>query len=227
MNLKMLALNGGILAFLIVYYRKTDRKYAVMYYSLLVTIFYIYNAYYHKCLRDILKSSKVEFIYGPMKTTERYAITKRETSDIVYESSYNTHTFGNDDSVIRPSWTTETKYKTEKNKREAITFAEDLIIGDYMMDDEYTSDKIEYSNIDWHRGPVINYTEHGQKNSEFYLYPTGEIKIVSERQHDYYDIKLISNDPRSFDQQFDDAELFYNKAITLTTTILCGAALLI
>lgn len=227
MDLKMFTFNGGILAFLVMYFRKTRKIEFVLWYSLVATVFYMYNAYYYKFLRDFLTNNEMEFIYGPMKSNERYAITKMVTVDVIYESSYNTHTFGKYDSIIRPTWTTETKYNTEKNKRQTITFAKDLMIGDYIMDDEYTSDKVEYSNVDWHRGPVINYTENGRKNSEFYLYPNSEIKIVAERQHDYYDIKLISNDPRSFKQQFDDDELFYNKAITLTTTILCGVALLI
>lgn len=189
--------------------------------NVIMVLICIYYNYYYDKLNKIL--SENEMIKGPMITSERYALTKEETCNIVYESSYNTHTFGSDSNTFRPSWTSETKYKTEKNKRVRYILPDDLRIGDTIMkENEYTFDEIEYCNIDWQRGPIVNYTDNGLKISLWHIYPKNSfVELVVKHEFDFYKVKLINTKPKPLSVQFMENEDITNKlALTVSTIAL-------
>jgi hypothetical protein len=161
----------------------------------LVVGYYYYTVRgYCELIYHLKDNDRYYYLNGQMITDERYAVTKTQFSDIIYESSFHTTSFGKDDYVIRPHWTTETKHRREKNKRIVYKFADDLRIGDqFMSEDEWSFENVLLNDINWDRGPLENVTNSQVKEVNWYLYPKKNLQILAKLEFDFYKIEVITN----------------------------------
>ena len=178
--------------------------------GLLACYYDSYVIFYNTLLDQFYNTDKYSYVRGVTKTSERYALTKTLYHDIVYESSYTTITFGDKDSFMAPHWTSENNHMKEKNKRSELKFSDDLVIGDHIMStEEWYTGFIKIIVVKWDRGPLDAVSANSTKIQTWHVYPGSNFQILAQYKHDYYDVIVMYNGPKSMAVFLSDNEEFH------------------
>lgn len=171
-----------------IYWTKNERLFllVLLVYLALYLYYHSYVVFYDSLLQQ-LNDDKLTYVHGPTSTSHRYAVTYQRIVDIVYDTIY----FGDNDKDL---FVFGHNHAVEKNPRDKITLATDLVVGGReMCNDEWSFEKNPIIDMRWDRGPLVS---HGDRTKEElrHVYPgSNELHILAQKKRDYYNVLVMYN----------------------------------
>jgi len=154
---------------------------------------------YSEVVNGINDKQNYIYVSGDAKTDQRYALSLEKKVHSLITSSFDTYKIGDSESFITPYYTSESKHVQEISVQYLFSFADDLVIGDEIMNkNEWDIKGGAYTLVKWDR-TIVKPQKCGQMVTTTYkhVYPGANIEILARRKHDYYEVITIMNDMKN------------------------------